>query len=98
MTGWALLIYPIMSLIVYLMYAQDKLIAIRGGWRIPESTLHLVELLGGWPGAYVAQQTMRHKTVKTSYQTTYCAIVVLHIAGWGLWIVHPQVLLGMLGR
>jgi len=98
MTGWALLIYPIMSLIVYLMYAHDKLIALRGGWRIPESTLHLAELIGGWPGAYVAQQTMRHKTVKTSYQTTYWAIVVLHIAGWGLLLVHPQVLLDMLGR
>jgi len=97
-TGWMLAVYPLMSLVAYFMYAQDKLIAIRGGWRVPESSLHLVELLGGWPGAYVAQQTMRHKTVKVSYQTTYWAIVVLHVAVWGLWMVHPQILLDVLQR
>ena len=38
----------------------------QGAWRIREGTLHLVEALGGWPGAFLAQQTMRHKTVKLS--------------------------------
>jgi uncharacterized membrane protein YsdA (DUF1294 family) len=50
------------------MLFQDKLAAIRRTWRVPESSLHLAELCGGWPGAYVAQQTMRHKTVKQPYQ------------------------------
>jgi cold shock CspA family protein len=53
--GWLLAVYPSMSLVAYLMYARDKLSAIRGTWRVPESSLHLAELLGGWPGAYVAQ-------------------------------------------
>lgn len=97
-TGWAWAAYPIMSLLAYFMYARDKMVAIQGGWRIPESSLHLAELLGGWPGAYVAQQTMRHKTIKTSYQMTYWAIVCLHVAAWSLWMVHPRLLADMLGN
>ncbi|WP_207148041.1 DUF1294 domain-containing protein, partial [Thiohalocapsa halophila] len=50
-TGWLLAVYPLMSLVAYLMYARDKLAAIRRTWRVPESSLHLAELCGGWPGA-----------------------------------------------
>jgi uncharacterized membrane protein YsdA (DUF1294 family)/cold shock CspA family protein len=81
-----LLAYPLASLIGFLMYARDKYSAIRGTWRVPESTLHLVEALGGWPGAYVAQQMMRHKTIKTSYQVTFWLIVTLHVAFWAAWL------------
>lgn len=95
-TGWMLAVYPLMSLVAYFMYAQDKLIAIRGGWRIPESSLHMVELLGGWPGAYMAQQTMRHKTVKQPYQAIYWIIVASHVAFWGVWMVNPEILLDLI--
>ena len=91
-SGWVLVLYPLMSLIAYLMYARDKLSALRGKWRVPESSLHLVELLGGWPGAYVAQQTMRHKTVKASYQATYWLIVALHVAVAAIWLLAPEAL------
>jgi uncharacterized membrane protein YsdA (DUF1294 family) len=57
---------------------------------VPESSLHLIELLGGWPGAYLAQQTMRHKTVKASYQVVYWLIVLLHVATATLWLVAPE--------
>ncbi len=89
-TGWILALYPLMSLTAYLIYARDKLSAIRGGWRVPESSLHLVELLGGWPGAYLAQQMMRHKTLKTSYQVVYWLIVLLHVVTATLWLVVPE--------
>jgi uncharacterized membrane protein YsdA (DUF1294 family) len=75
-----------------MLYARNKLSAIKGVWRVPESTLHLVEAIGGRPGAYLAQQTMRHKTVKTSYQITYWSIVSMHVGVWGLWIFSPQTL------
>ena len=45
-----------LSLLSYLMYWLDKEAAQSGAQRTPESTLHLVDLLGGWPGALVAQQ------------------------------------------
>ena len=51
-------------------------------WRTPESTLHLLELLGGWPGGLVAQQVFRHKTRKFSYQLTFWCIVGLHGLVW----------------
>ncbi|RKT46433.1 cold shock and DUF1294 domain-containing protein [Thiocapsa rosea] len=85
--------YPVFSSLAFLMYARDKLRAIRGNWRIPESSLHLVEAAGGWPGAYIAQQMMRHKTVKTSYQVTFWLIVVLHVGFWSLWMVSPETVL-----
>jgi uncharacterized membrane protein YsdA (DUF1294 family) len=50
--------------------------------RIPESRLHLAELLGGWPGAWVAQRLFRHKSAKVRYRVVFWAIVVLHVAGW----------------
>lgn len=82
--------YPVFSALAFVMYARDKLRAIRGNWRIPESSLHLVEAAGGWPGAYIAQQMMRHKTVKTSYQATFWLIVLLHVGFWTLWMASPE--------
>lgn len=84
-----LLAYPIASAVAFLMYARDKYRAVQGHWRIPETTLHILELAGGWPGAYVAQRTMRHKTVKTSYQITFWLIVAVHVAFWAAWLVDP---------
>jgi len=46
--------------------------------RIPESGLHLAELAGGWPVAYLAQCWLRHKTSKVSYQIFFWLIVALH--------------------
>lgn len=85
-----LLAYPIFSLAAVLIYARDKLSALRGSWRVPESSLHLIEAAGGWPGAYVAQQTMRHKTIKPSYQVVYWLIVAGHVGFWALWLFAPD--------
>ncbi len=96
-TPLPLLAYPTASLGAYLLYGHDKLSAIRGNWRVPESTLHLMEAVGGWPGAYIAQRTMRHKTAKTSYQVTFWGIVALHVGCWILWNFSPNTL-GALSR
>jgi uncharacterized membrane protein YsdA (DUF1294 family) len=45
---------------------------------VPEATLHLAELLGGWPGAFLAQRRFRHKTRKVSFQLVFAVIVLLH--------------------
>ena len=44
--------------------------------------LHEVEILGGWPGALLAQQLLRHKTKKTSYQVVFWLIVLMHQIYW----------------
>jgi len=38
---------------------MDKSAAQRNAWRTPEGTLHMLSLVGGWPGAMIAQQILR---------------------------------------
>lgn len=75
------LICGLMSVCTYGVYALDKNAARRGRPRIPERSLHLLALLGGWPGALIAQQTLRHKTRKTSFQIIFWLTVLLNLAG-----------------
>ncbi|MDB6034689.1 MAG: hypothetical protein JWM16_5027 [Verrucomicrobiales bacterium] len=77
------------SVIAFLAYRSDKRRAEAGAWRIPESTLHILELIGGWPGAFLGQRTFRHKTAKISYQIVFWAIVLVYqlvaidaLVGW----------------
>lgn len=70
--------FVLISVVTFLVYRHDKTRAQTRGWRIPESTLHLLELFGGWPGALLAQRFLRHKTSKTSYRVTFWTIVALH--------------------
>lgn len=75
------------SLVSYLLYGLDKAAAGRSLRRIPESTLHLVDALGGWPGALIAQQQFRHKTMKTSFRAFFRIIVAVNLAlAW--WLLH----------
>ena len=82
MIGIAVGVYACMSLLAFGLYAADKRRAVRRQWRISESTLHLVELFGGWPGALVAQHALRHKTQKRGYRVVFWLIAALHAAGW----------------
>lgn len=79
------LAYLLMSAVSFFAYGFDKMAARRTGYRrTPESTLHLFDLLGGWPGALIAQQQMRHKTMKAFFQKVFWISVVanLVVAGW----------------
>lgn len=81
---WALWAYPLVSALTFVAYALDKSAARRGGWRTAESTLHMLALLGGWPGALVAQQVLRHKSSKAEFRAAFWVTVVLNIAGFVL--------------
>lgn len=70
-----------MSVVAYLAYWYDKDVAGTGQRRVPEDTLHLWGLLGGWPGALIAQQQFRHKTVKPSFQSKFWVTVLFNVAG-----------------
>jgi len=83
-----LIAYLIGSCVAYLAYLFDKAASLNGRRRTPESTLHLFSLLGGWPGAMLAQRTLRHKTQKQSFQVLYWATVVLNCAALG-WLLSP---------
>ncbi len=77
---WVVILYTLSSALTYGLYALDKASAIQRAWRIPENVLHLLELVGGWPGALVAQDIYRHKTVKASYQAQFWMMVISNLA------------------
>ena len=68
----------LLNVLTYWVYARDKQRAEEGEWRVPEVWLHLLELLGGWPGAFLAQRRLRHKCSKGSYQFVFWLIVLLY--------------------
>ena len=70
--------YLAASLAAFLAYALDKSAARDGKWRTKESTLHLIGLAGGWPGALAAQRLLRHKSRKQSFQIVFWATVILN--------------------
>lgn len=72
--GWVLGI----SILTYAIYAWDKRQARLKGQREREAWLHFLELLGGWPGAFVAQRRLRHKSSKGEYQFAFVFIIGLH--------------------
>ncbi|PSB19755.1 DUF1294 domain-containing protein [Phormidesmis priestleyi ULC007] len=82
-----LILYSVMSLVTYALYAKDKSRAQRRQWRTPEQTLHLCELAGGWLGGFIAQRMLRHKSQKASYQTKFWTIVAVHHIAWLVWLV-----------
>jgi uncharacterized membrane protein YsdA (DUF1294 family) len=75
--GAALLVLNAVTVVVY---ALDKRAARRRTRRVPERTLLLLGLLGGWPGAVVAQRSLRHKTRKASFRRSFVLTVVLNVA------------------
>ena len=78
---WLAGMYVVMSLVTLGVYAADKSAARRGRRRARERTLHTLELLGGWPGALVAQQLLRHKRRKWSFFLVTWLIAAVHVAG-----------------
>jgi uncharacterized membrane protein YsdA (DUF1294 family) len=74
---WWVGIYGLaINALTYWTYARDKRRAQQGEWRISENQLHVLELLGGWPGALLAQRRLRHKCSKGSYQFVFWLIVL----------------------
>lgn len=67
------------SLLAFVSNGLDKWQAMRNWRRVPERWLHLLELLGGWPGAFYGQQFFRHKTIKPSYRRIFWLMVLSHI-------------------
>ena len=85
---WVPGLYMLASLLTFVMYAIDKSAARKGHWRTQESTLHLMSLAGGWPGALVAQQKLRHKSRKKSFRAVFWATVLLN-CGVFIWLLTP---------
>lgn len=86
-------LYLCLSGITFAVYAIDKAAARRSGARVPENTLHLLALAGGWPGALFARQALRHKTRKQPFRSIFWLTVALNVGafaclayGQGAWL------------
>ena len=77
-----LALYMFLSVLCIIFYGADKKRALQEDWRMPESYLHIFNLMGGWPGSLLVQRRFRHKHKKPSYQRIFWAIIILHYALW----------------
>ncbi|KGM87919.1 putative membrane protein [Roseovarius mucosus DSM 17069] len=78
-----------LNLLTLALFWWDKRCAIERRWRIPESTLLTLCLIGGSLGAKTGQGIFRHKTRKEPFRTSLNAIAVLHIGFLGA-LVLPE--------
>ena len=87
-----LFVYLVASLVTLLAYGHDKRAARLGRWRVPENTLHLFELCGGWIGGILGRKLFRHKTQKRSFLLRSWAITVLHALIWAglIWLTFAR--------
>lgn len=88
-------LYLLASVACFIAYARDKAAARAGRQRTPERTLLLLGLLGGWPGALLAQQWLRHKSAKASFLAKFWLTVLLNLAAL-LWLQAGGIGLGRL--
>jgi uncharacterized membrane protein YsdA (DUF1294 family) len=82
-------VFVVASLAVFLAYAFDKSAAMNRRRRTPENVLHLMNLLGGWPGGLFASQLFHHKSRKLEFRVVFYACIVLNCAAVG-WIAHAR--------
>lgn len=81
-------LYLLVSMLTFVVYALDKSAAKKGAWRTSESTLHLLALACGWPGALIAQEKLRHKSKKQPFRLVFWLTVIMNI-GIFIWLHTP---------
>ncbi|MCP3702998.1 MAG: DUF1294 domain-containing protein [Alteromonas sp.] len=81
--------YLVIGVVTFFVYAKDKRAAINGNWRVPEKTLHIFSVAGGWLGALIAQDKLRHKTQKQPFRAIYWLTVVINVAAF-VWTLTPS--------
>jgi uncharacterized membrane protein YsdA (DUF1294 family)/cold shock CspA family protein len=80
--NWVAALYIVASLGCFAAYSADKSAATASRWRISEGRLLLLGLVGGWPGAIVAQQVLRHKSNKASFRARFWGSVVANVVAF----------------
>ena len=71
--------YISMGILTFFIYSTDKNYAKEGSWRISEKTLHILSIIGGWTGALIAQNKLRHKSSKSSFQIIFLFTVLFNL-------------------
>lgn len=74
------------NIIAALVFSIDKFCAEHHRRRVPERTLHILELLGGWMLILVLMRVIHHKCSKRAYYRWTYLIVLLWVAAFALWL------------
>lgn len=94
---WVCAWYLVLSVLTFFLYGWDKVSARGGHWRTQESTLNGLAMLGGWPGAWIAQHAWRHKSRKESFLAAFWLAVVLNLVALTALVLSSGDLLLLLG-
>lgn len=81
--------YVGMSFLTFILYASDKSAAQNNEQRTSEASLHMFALFCGWPGALIAQQTLRHKSRKQPFKTVLWLTVIINSLAF-VFLLTPQ--------
>ncbi len=73
------LYYAVINLVLFIMMAVDKQKAKKGHWRISETTLLVMGLMGGAIGAILGMKAFHHKTQKVYFYMVYICAVIIHV-------------------
>ena len=82
------------NMITFFMYGIDKWKAKRSRWRIPESTLLVMAVIGGSIGAWLGMKVWHHKTMHKKFKYGVPTILLIHVLivgyaiskGWIQWV------------
>lgn len=88
---WWIPLYLVMSVLTFIAYGIDKYKAKKGSLRVPESTLHIYSLLGGWMGAVCGQRVFKHKTLKQPFRKWFFISIGLNLACFMSMIALPYI-------
>lgn len=67
------------NILTFPVYGLDKLKAKKGKWRIPESTLLLLAIIGGSIGAWLGMKVWHHKTMHKKFKYGIPLIIILQL-------------------
>ena len=68
MIGLLLSCIIVVNVITFVVYGIDKLKAKKGKWRVPETTLLLLAIIGGSVGAWCGVKVWHHKTMHAKFK------------------------------
>ncbi|MFV0546215.1 MAG: DUF1294 domain-containing protein [Bacteroides sp.] len=68
-----------MTIVTFFIYGIDKYKARKTKWRIPETTLLWMAILGGSVGALLGMKVWRHKTLHRKFKYGVPAILIIQI-------------------
>ncbi len=85
----ACVFYFLVSSITYAVYAFDKSAEQAGSWRVPTFTLYLLALIGGWPGALLAQSFLYHRYHDDTFKLIFWLMTIINFSTY-CWTLTEQ--------